>query len=342
MKSANPVDPIEPGQPYVFDLLQPQDAEGVARLFKTVYGEGYPIRTFIDPQRLIEENKAGRVISSVARTPRGDIVGHNALFCSAPFKRIYETGAGVVHPHYRGGKGIFSGLVIHGLEVGEKQFGAEAIFGESVCNHVFSQKMCHGLGYITQAVEVDLMPAAAYEKEDSAQGRVASIVDCQSFNPNPQTVFVPKPYVDLFQFLYQGLNEERRIDISDRQDFPPESSELETRIFDFAQVARVSVNRAGPDFRTVLDREEKRILAAGVVVIQIWLNLSWPWVNRLVEELRGRKYFIGGLLPRWFDQDGMLMQKIRNRPHWEGIQLQFDRAKKILEWVRGDWEKTLS
>jgi len=32
------------------------------------------------PEQLIEENAAGRTISSVARTSKGDIVGHNALF----------------------------------------------------------------------------------------------------------------------------------------------------------------------------------------------------------------------------------------------------------------------
>ena len=76
---------IEPGQLWEVDLFRPEDAKGVTQLFLSVYGKGYPIRTYIDPKALMEENAAGRIISSVARTPRGDIVGHNALFQSAPF-----------------------------------------------------------------------------------------------------------------------------------------------------------------------------------------------------------------------------------------------------------------
>ena len=78
-----------------------------------------------------------------------------------------------------------------------------------------------------------------------------------------------------------------------------------------------------------------------MIVIQVWLNLAWPWINTAVLDLQTRGYFLGGLLPRWFDTDGMLMQKIIGRPNWEGIQLYFDRAKKLLEWVRTDWERTI-
>jgi hypothetical protein len=62
-------------------------------------------------------------------------------------------------------------------------------------------------------------------------------------------------------------------------------------------------------------------------------------VGQAVDVLRKRGYFLGGILPRWFDVDGMLMQKITGRPNWEGIQLFSDRAKKILELIKKDWEK---
>lgn len=331
---------IEPEQAYAFDLFQPKDAQGVVALFKTVYGEGYPIRTFMEPQRLIEENAAGRVISSVARTPKGDIVGHNAIFCSAPYKKIYESGAGLVHPEYRGGAGIFGGLGKHGEEIGFRQFGVEAIYGEPVCNHVFAQRATASKGYITQTLEVDLMPGTAYTKDKSVQGRVSTLFDFKTLRPKPHEVYLPEIYEEMFQWLYDGLDDQRQIRISGADRLPEIPAELNVEIFDFAQVARVTVNRAGADFAVRMDQEEKRLLSQGAVVIQVWLNLSWPWINKVVQALWDRQYFIGGLLPRWFDQDGMLMQKILERPNWEGIQLQFERAKKLLEWVRADWETT--
>ncbi len=66
--AAAPVD-IAPGQTWEIDLLRPEDATGVVRLFRTVYGDGYPVQAFVDPQELIRANAEKRIISSVARTP---------------------------------------------------------------------------------------------------------------------------------------------------------------------------------------------------------------------------------------------------------------------------------
>ena len=333
--------PIEPGQPWDVDLFRPEDAPGVASLFLSVYGEGYPVRTYIEPELLIRENAAGRTISSVARTRKGDVVGHNALYNSVPFQGIYECGAGVVHAAYRGGAGIFTRLVAHGQEVGAGRFGAQAIFGESVCNHIFSQKMCHGLGWITHALEVDLMPASAYVKERSAPGRVASLVDCVTLRPKPHRVFVPAVYEAPLHFLYSGLDDRRELCASDAP-LPPQSRTLiKTQYFAFARVARCAVPESGLDFAGIIEKEERDVIAQGAVVIQVWLNLAEPWVSAAVEILRTRGFFLGGLLPRWFDTDGLLMQKIIGEPCWDGMQIHFDRAKSLVVMVRADWRATL-
>lgn len=331
---------IEPGQSWEVDLFRPEDAPGVTRLFRLVYGEGYPVRTFIDPERLIEENAAGRTISSVARTPKGDIVGHNALFNSAPFDKIYEGGAGLVHPAYRGGAGIFTQMGVHGQNVAAVKFGVETIFGEPVCNHVFSQKMCAGLGWVTRAMEVDLMPAAAYAKEASASGRVTTLLDFRTLVPKPHTVHVPASYEEELRFAYEGFDDHRDFVLSGEAVPEDIATHIDAQIFDFAQVARLAVTQAGRDFEEALDRQETAAKEKNVIVIQVWVNLGWPWVGETVKRLRGRGYFLGGVLPRWFDQDGFLMQKIFAPPSWDGIRLQFDRSKKLLELVHRDWLRT--
>jgi hypothetical protein len=327
---------IEPGQTYEFDLFRPEDAEGISQLFRTVYGDGYPIRTFIDPKVLIEENAAGRTLSSVARTPKGDIVGHVALFHSAPCERICESGAGLVHPSYRGGKGIYTGLGLHGMEVTAKKYNIELLFGEPVCNHIFAQKGTAKAGWITQAIEVDLMPAEAYDKEKSASGRVTALLDFKTLKPKPHTVYLPEVYEESIRFIYSGLDDDRDFLLSQDELPSPIKTEIKTQVFDFAQVARLAVHDTGADFESAFDEQEKTVQEKGVVVIQVWLKLSWPWVGQAVSALRKRGYFLGGVLPRWFDVDGMLMQKIIGQPNWEGIQLYSDRAKKIMEIVKAD------
>jgi hypothetical protein len=331
---------IEPGQTWEVDFFRPEDSEGVARLFLSVYGEGYPIRTYIDPELLKKENKTGRTISTVARTPRGDIVGHNALFNSAPYERIYESGAGLVHAKYRGGKGVFTQMNLHGIEIAAKTFGVEAVYGESVCNHLFTQKMTHGLGCVTFAVEVDLMPASAYSKEKSALGRVASLLDFKIIRTRPHRIYLPQAYGEPLRFIYEVLENQRDLYVSE-ESFPVTSrTDTNIQYFDFAQVARITIWNTGRDFASVLGENEAQLLSQGAKVIQVWLKLSEPWVDRATEILREKGYFLGGVLPRWFDSDGMLMQKIIGKPHWDGIKILTDRARRILAIAREDWAET--
>ncbi|WP_028320206.1 GNAT family N-acetyltransferase [Desulfatiglans anilini] len=332
---------IEPGQDWDVFLFQPEDAEGVSRLFRSVYGEGYAVRTYVEPAMLIAENAAHRVISSVAKTPGGEVVGHNALFNSAAHPGTYESGAGVVHQAYRGGKGIFTRMVDHGIEVARQFPHLNAVFCEPVCNHLFSQKLTDKAGFPPRALEVDLIPPSIHQEQDGRAGRVAAFLVFRTFRPRPHTVYLPAVYRDELDFLYQGLDDSRDFRISE-QGIPARSvSEIRPQIFDFAQVARVAVHEVGEDFAPTLDRLEKELRGRSIHVNQIWVNLACPWSGQAVEILRDRGYFLGGPLPRWFDSDGLLMQKILKRPNWEEIQVLDDHYAEILRRIRADWERSI-
>ena len=331
---------IEPGQEWDVDLFRPEDAEGVCALFHAVYGANYPIKTYVDPDLLRAENAAGRVISSVARTAKGDIVGHNALFQSAPYKRIFETGAGLVHRHYRGGNGIFNRMIAHGIEVGGRDFGVELVYGEPVCNHVFSQRVCRTLDIITRAAEIDLMPAAAYSKEQSAVGeRVSTLLCFRPISFRPQSVYLPAVYEKQLRFLYETYPEPRTFEVAGgKEETKPVSSRIESQEFSYAGVVRIAVWEIGADFA---ERIEAEISASGredFTVFQCWLPLAAPAIAEAVETLRRQGFFFGGLLPRWFDADGLLMQKLRHPPCWDTINTHYDADRKVVDLARADWE----
>jgi hypothetical protein len=332
---------VAPGQPWEVDLLKDKDAEGVARLFLSVYGKDYPIAAYLDPERLKEENDSGRIISAVARTAGGDVVGHSAMFRSAPYAGIREAGAGVVHPSYRGGAGIFTRLNSFLQSTAAMRFGVEGVHGEPVLNHIFSQKMARSLNWVSHALEVDLMPAAAYEKEKSATGRVSALLDFKTLIPKPHRVYLPPCYEEELRFLYAGLDDRRQIVLSDGIPEAESRTRIHSAYFEFAQVARVSVWEAGRDLSEIFAAEEQSLTGAGAIVLQVWLSLGQRCVASAVEELRGRGYFFGGLLPRWFDCDGILMQKIMQRPNWERCLVHFDRGKRIFEMVKADWLRSV-
>lgn len=327
------------GEKIEIGLYRPGDGPGIGRLFRAVYGEEYPARHVYDPAALTAAFHRGENYPIVARRPDGEIIGHAALFRSTPYAMLYETGAGVVLPEHRTA-GVSLLLLACSSERVAPALGLEETWGEAVCNHVYMQKITTRYKHVETALEVALMPAEAYEKEHSATGRVASVASFRCYTPRPHTVHVPEVYDDALRFLYAALDDARTL-CPGEDDFPPGlTTHADVWMFEFAGVARMAVTQFGGDFDSNLEVLEQEVLPQGFKVIQVSLNLGRPWVGQAVAVLRDRGYFLGGILPRWFDEDGLLMQKIVGDPCWDGIRLYSERAAKILEIVREDWKRT--
>jgi hypothetical protein len=333
---------IEEGQEFAIDMFRSEDAEGISHLFRAVYGEGYPVKLVYNPAGLIEAFDKRENIPAVARTGKGDIVGYCALYRSTPNPELYENGQALVLPSYRS-LGIISKLCLFLYETASKQK-IDAIFGEAVCNHVYTQKTAAGLfGDDSEtAIEIDLMPEEAYIAEKSSSGRVAAILMFSIFKQNPQTIYIPKAYQDPLDYILSAKNTK----LDDNHTFRESSEEapanietvFRTTVFDFAKVARIAFSEAGGDFETIFEKIEEDMLLQRIVVIQVWLKLTTPWIGSIVDTLRRKGYFLGGVLPRWFGDDGLLMQKVISSPNWEGIKLYSVRANNILKLIKADWE----
>jgi hypothetical protein len=327
------------GRDYTIDRFRPGDADGVAQLFREVYGDGYPVKIVYDPVEFAGAVARLDYIPVVARTPRGHIVGFLSFYRSAPNRKLYEMGLGMVSAEYR--RSSILGLLMRQLvKVACESPDFDAFFGEAVCNHVLTQRATMVFRAVETAIEVDLMPSEAYEEEQSALGRVSTVVSTRTLVPQPHTIYVPEIYGDYLTYLYGAFDDSRVLKSSEEKLPPGRSAAFTAQIFDGAGVARISVNEAGSDFETILDAEEKKARNKGIVVTQVWLNLSQPWIGECVEMLRSRGYFFCGVSPRWFGNDGLLMEKTEGRPNWEGIHLHTDRAKEILRFIKEDWEFT--
>jgi len=319
--------------------FRPEDAAGIVNLFRSVYGEGYPIRVFYDEKELTEANTRGQYYSIVARNSAGQVIGVQHLFRSAPYNNLYETGAGLVDREYRK-LGLITemlGFAFNGWVPRQKNI--EETFGEAVCNHTHMQKTVRTFAHVETALEVALMPAEAYSAEQSAKGRVAALLVFRCYKPKPHTVFLPGQYEKELRFLYSALDDSRHLKSADKDLPRDQASRAEMAVFDFARVARIAMHTTGFDLGSCLESLEEQARDRKVVVFQVWLKLGSPWVGYAVDILRRGGYYIGGILPRWFDEDGLLMQKLLVDPDFDAIQLHSDRSKEILAIVKKDWER---
>jgi hypothetical protein len=332
--------PIEPRQKFVVDSFRPEDAKGIANLFYSIYGPNYPFDTYYLPDKLIEENRHGNIYPVVARTPKGDIIAHGALYRSTPpYENLYEIGQYIALKEYRTTFAIYK-INQYIAEKLIEQVGPAGVFGEAVCNHVTTQKSSALIGFKDMALEIDLMPAATYEKEQSAAGRVTCLINFRSCRDRAHEVFIPACYQKEIDFILSDVEITRSVVLS-RQEIPPASAtDAAMKFFSFAAVGRVNVRQTGADFAEFVTEFETQAEMQNIIVLQFFLNLEKPWIGRAIEILRDRGYFFGGYVPRWFDTDGLLMQKTLAPPDFTAIALYSPKANKIKEYVQSDWERT--
>ena len=191
---------------------------------------------------------------------------------------------------------------------------------------------------IETGIEIDLMPGEIYKKDPTVNGRVAVLDMFRSFTQKPHAVYVPEVYEDIIRYIYSGFDDSRTIASSTANLPPDQSTELSSKVFEFAGVARVTVHITGSDFEQIFTLNEHSLLNQDIKIIQVWLKSSWPWIGEVVKILQRKGYFFGGVFPRWFDVDGLLLQKVSGQPNWKGIHLYSDRAENIFRSIRDDWD----
>ena len=320
--------------------FEPADAAGVARLFYTVYGEGYPVDTCYIPERLIEENRRGAMHSVVARSAAGEIVAHVALYRSSPRNpQLYEYGLGLTLPSYRSSL-VFSRVCQAAMKLVGGD-GIDGFFCESVCNHVVTQKLALQSKAVETALEPALMPAAAYTAEGSADGRVACVMSFRVACDQRRVVFVPPPYRAEIEFMMSGLGLDRELRVAEST-LPDEPSAIDVERFASAGVARCTLTRAGNDLAIRVGEIERELAQAGYALVQVFVDLGQADCGAAVDELRRQGYALGGLLPTWFGDDGLLLHKYFAPPDFDHIQLYSARAKALLEIVERDWRRAAS
>jgi len=322
---------------YEIELFKPSDAAGVAQLFREVYGEGYPVKIVYNPEQLVKAFENGEYIPVLARTSDNRIVGYTALYRSTPNIGLYEAGQTLVSPDHR--KTPVAGLLLrYTMRAARKLSGIQALFCEAVCNHTHVQKAGILFRYVETAIEIDLMPGDAYEIEQAASGRVSTLDMFKTYVPKPHIIYIPDVYEDYVRYIYDGFDDSRTL-IASKDGLPSHGlTEMAIQIFDFAQLARVTVHQVGTDFETAFNAEEKRIMDKDCTIIQVCFKSSWPWIGEVIDVLRNRRFCLGGALPRWFGEDGFLMQKVLGQPNWEGINLYTERASQILRFIKDDWQ----
>jgi hypothetical protein len=323
---------------YRIEPFHAADAQEVTDLIKEVYGDGFPVETVYDPTKMIAAVDADKLIPFVARDAGNRLVGFTAVYPLAPYRGVREMGTTVTRLQDRN-QGVSVLMYEYGLTVVAKQYGIELMYGEAVCNHTFTQRAVVKLKVpvVETALALDLMPAETYEKEQSASGRVSVVCIFGVIARKPHSVYIPAAYREPLRFIYEGIEDHRTLLPSKDSLTAAKKTIVSGQTVGSSGLGRLTITEAGEDFDRVFGQQEEELIKRGNTILQVWLKLASPAVGDVVDRLRKKGYCLGGVLLRWFNEDGLLMQKVIGKPNWEGIHLHSERMKKVMAFVREDW-----
>lgn len=327
--------------PFEIGCFMPKDAEGIVALYRAVYGDHYPVKSIYDAQEIIRQEETRETRRMVARSPEGEVIGHIAVYRSiltVPNRDLYEIGQLMIRPDYRK-KGVGSHLD-HTFACEILQKHTLDIWGEAVASHILSQQMAIRDGFIETGLEMDIMPKSdtPLPTGSSAGGRVSVVLFFRISTEHPQTLYIPRVYEDFFRFLYEEIGHGYTLEISGGELPGGTRTGGSMDMIQNAGIARITVTGVGSDFSGWIQERESEAAGAAPVVTQVILPLSVPWVGTAVDILRKKGYFIGGALPRWFGEDGILMQHHTGIPNFEGASMYTKRAQEIKGRVYDDWK----
>ena len=99
---------------------------------------------------------------------------------------------------------------------------------------------------------------------------------------------------------------------------------------------RINVRRIGADLPARVAAATADARRNRRTMVQLALALGSPCTDAAVEAMREAGFWFGALLPRWMDQDALLMQRAIGEPWFGGVELFTNDAKALLRYVQQD------
>ncbi|MBK5964601.1 hypothetical protein CCR95_11045 [Thiocystis minor] len=326
--------PLEPSQSYTADPFRPEDAPGIARLFYGAYGDRFPIDYVYDPQAIVALNTGPDLYHVVGRTPRGDIVAVCGLYRNPPGTGIMESGSTIVDPNYSAGKLLLRMQEMVNRDL-PRTLGLNALFGQSVCDHLVTQKLCVRFAARPYALELGALAPRPEERDYGSRERVSLLDAVQVFEDIPHAVHLPAIYRDCLEPLYARHGLQRTI----LPDCEPSRDVTEAAIARYPDsgMIKMTVVRLGRDVPERIQHLTEDDSAPQV--LHLVLPLTEPGVAEAVAAARAQGFFLGGLLPLWNDRDMLLMQRLACPFDPARIKLLTDDAKALLDAILADREQ---
>jgi RimJ/RimL family protein N-acetyltransferase len=321
-------EPAPPGE-YTYRLMRPEDAVEVARCIYKTYGYTYPGEHVYFPERVLAMNQTGEMVSAVATTEAGEVIGHCAL-SGEPGDRAMEIGQAVVAPAHRG-RGILQRLM--DLLVNEAlPRGLMGLYVHAVTLHPFSQRVCLKYGFRESAVLLGYAPRRVKMKklaDDHLPQRETVVYGYQPLGEPPRgVVYPPDHHRPMVTRIYHNLGLEREL-ASPEIGYPELEAglprfDLSTKAVSGLGIAVMEVGGYGPGIEQEVKGKLRDLCHEGIAVVYLKLPHGDPQTALLCERFEQLGFFFCGVQVRPAEPEGMAARDVLCLQYLNGPRIDYD------------------
>jgi anti-sigma regulatory factor (Ser/Thr protein kinase) len=283
--------------PLEIRTMHPEESFELSRCVYRSYGYSYDWDYIYYPEKIRELQEQGLMISCVAVTPEGEIVGHLAITLEHPDSRAGESGQAVVDPRFRG----------HHLFPKMKTFMAQwaagagmyGLYSEATAVHPYSQRGNLHLGARETGFLLGYIPASVSYKQigEEREGRRGSVaLFYMRVKDEPEReIYPPASYLEAVRRVveHNGL---RRV-MGEASDPTLQHSLMSVEVRQDHNLAFVRVDEPGADLEELVRNHLRDLSLHRVDCVYVDLPLSHPATAGAAARLENLGVFFGGIMP---------------------------------------------
>jgi len=316
--------------------MRPSEAVEVARCFYRAYGYSFVYSHIYYPDRIIELNASGDMISAVAVGLDGQVVGHTALIRHGEESKVAEIGLAVVNPLFRG-HGCLTKLTEF-LTERAKSEGFKALFVLAATNHPFSQQVIHRFGFEDCGLLVGLGPASiSFKALTETLPQRETYVVCFRYlsKPTAKRLYVPQHHRGFVRKLYRNIGSEPELATPKTRNLviPAKDAVVTSQYYTPSGYGPIEIGEYGQDVVSQVQARLKELCLKHIEVIQLPCDLTNPLTYGLVKQFEELGFFCG-IWPESDAGDALILQYLNNVSIDYGkIEIASTLGRKMLDYV---------
>ncbi|KAF0128595.1 MAG: gcn5-related N-acetyltransferase [Bacteroidetes bacterium] len=308
------------------------DVPGIINLVYNTYRYSYVKTLFYDTEELAEAISSGKVLSLIALTGNGTVIGHNAVLVESQL--LGEVGMSMVDPEYRK-TGIFVSLLSATMEALLQNHPKLLLYARAVTSHKHSQAFLSG--FVCCLLQLSVHPHASFVGMKGDQNERESLV----FGVIPvegelqkQRFFVPAVHCSMVRQLFSGGIIQAEIE-AHTGTLMLENTDAITEWSLEKQHGSISVRQPGRDFDRFLRHETMMLQQEGVLTIDVSIAATFNQPAETNALLMKNSYFFSGLKP---ETDGSWKLIYTNLTHqkfnFDNLQLFSPEVAELRDYIK--------